>query len=66
MTSNLLIIGGAAGGYILFAIVFFSFVTKMDNEISRKRAQSIFIGLNIVLLCAAMTYAYVHFISDYS
>lgn len=62
MTTNLLIVLGVAILYILFALAFSSYVSNMEDDAPKKRAQSIFIGINIVLLCGAMAYAYVTFL----
>lgn len=61
MTSNLLVIGGIAFGYIFFAIMFYSYVSNIENEGARRRAQNVFITINIMLLTAAMAYAYISF-----
>jgi hypothetical protein len=61
MTSNLLIFGGIAFGYIFFAIMYYNYVSNIENEDAGKRAQNIFIVINILLLSSAMAYAYISF-----
>ncbi len=62
MNTNLLIVMGVTIAYIVLAISFSTFVSNMDDDNAKKRAQSIFIGINVVLLCTAMTYAYLNFL----
>lgn len=63
MTSNLLIFGGIAFGYIMLAIVCFNYISNIDDEAQRQKAQYVFLGINIILLCGAIGYAYVNFTS---
>ncbi len=61
MTSNLLIFAGIAFGYILFAIVCFNYISNIEDDTNRQKAQNVFITINILLLCAAMVYAYISY-----
>lgn len=61
MTSNLLIFGGIAFVYIILVTIFFNYVSSIEEEDGRQKAQNIFITVNILLLCGAMAYAYVKF-----
>lgn len=63
MTSNLLIFGGIAFGYIMLAIVCFNYIANIENDAGRLKARNLFIGINILLLCGAMAYAYISFTS---
>jgi hypothetical protein len=61
MTSNLLIFGGIAFGYIFLAIMYYNYVSNLENEEARKLAQNIFITINILLVSTALAYAYISF-----
>lgn len=63
MTSNLLIFGGIAFGYIMFAIICFNYISNIEDDSGRQKAHNAFIAINILLLCGAIGYAYVSFTS---
>ena len=50
MTSNLLIFGGIAFGYIFLSTWYYNYVSGIENDDARKRAQNIFITINIKIL----------------
>ncbi len=61
MTSNLLIFGGIAFGYIFLSTWYYNYVSGIENDDARKRAQNIFIIINILLVSTALAYAYISF-----
>lgn len=61
MNNGLIIAAAVVSGYLIFAMGYAILLSKMEDDTKKQRIQNVFIGLNVLLLGGAITYAFMHF-----